>query len=170
MTTTISPDEAHTRIRGGATLVDLRSADERARARIAGSVHAPLDSLGASAIPGETLVFHCRSGMRTRAAAATLAEVANGRDCYIIDGGIDGWAKAGLPVERDSRAPIEMQRQVMIVAGTLVLTGTLMSLFVARAWIGLAMFVGAGLTVAGATGFCGMAKILALMPWNRRVA
>ena len=28
--------------------------------------------------------------------------------------------------------------------------------------------VGAGLTFAGVTGFCGMARLLATMPWNRR--
>jgi hypothetical protein len=32
------------------------------------------------------------------------------------------------------------------------------------------VFVGAGLTFAGISGFCGMAHLLALMPWNRRVA
>jgi hypothetical protein len=34
-------------------------------------------------------------------------------------------------------------------------------------FIFLSGFVGAGLMVAGATGFCGMAEILARMPWNR---
>jgi hypothetical protein len=61
-----------------------------------------------------------------------------------------------------------MQRQVMIAAGLLVLAATLLSLFVAPAWIALSIFVGAGLTFAGVTGFCGMARLLALMPWNRR--
>ena len=28
----------------------------------------------------------------------------------------------------------------------------------------------AGLTVAGATGFCGLARLIALMPWNQRTA
>jgi hypothetical protein len=32
----------------------------------------------------------------------------------------------------------------------------------------LSGFVGAGLVFAGVTGFCGMARLLALMPWNRR--
>jgi hypothetical protein len=32
---------------------------------------------------------------------------------------------------------------------------------------GLSAFVGAGLFMAGATGFCGMARLLAVMPWNR---
>ena len=33
--------------------------------------------------------------------------------------------------------------------------------------LGLAAFVGAGLTFAGVSGFCGMARLLLLAPWNR---
>ena len=60
--------------------------------------------------------------------------------------------------------------QCQIAAGLLVLTGVLLGTFVAAPWYGLAGFVGAGLTFAGATGFCGMARLLMLMPWNRAQA
>jgi rhodanese-related sulfurtransferase len=58
-------------------------------------------------------------------------------------------------------------RQVQIAAGSLVLLGLILSQLVAPAWILLTWFVGAGLTFAGISGFCGMARLLALMPWNR---
>ena len=58
-------------------------------------------------------------------------------------------------------------RQVQIAAGSLVLLGLILSQTVAPAWILLCWFVGAGLTFAGLSGFCGMARLLALMPWNR---
>ncbi|HEU4704207.1 MAG TPA: rhodanese family protein, partial [Sphingomicrobium sp.] len=90
-----------------------------------------------------------------------------GRDCYIVEGGIEGWRRSGLPVETVRGAPIEMQRQVMIAAGTLVLLGALMAMLVAPGWIWLTLFVGAGLTFAGVSGFCGMAHVLGMMPWNR---
>ena len=93
-----------------------------------------------------------------------------GRDCYIMEGGISAWGNAGLPTKKVRGAPIELQRQVMIVAGSLVLVGTVLSLFLSPLWIALAIFVGVGLTVAGISGFCGMAHLLALMPWNRRPA
>jgi rhodanese-related sulfurtransferase len=108
--------------------------------------------------------------MRTAQNAAAIEAAANGRDCYIVEGGIGAWGNAGLPTQTVAGAPIEMQRQVMIAAGLLVLAGTLLSLFVAPLWIGLAIFVGAGLTFAGVTGFCGMAHMLAMMPWNRSSA
>jgi rhodanese-related sulfurtransferase len=167
---TISPAEAHRLINAGAALIDIRSPDEHARERIAGALNVPLDRLSADAAPGEVLIFHCRSGMRTSQAAGQLAAAAGGRDCYIVEGGISAWGSAGLPVEKVRGAPIEMQRQVMIAAGLLVLLGTLLSLWVSPLLIWLAVFVGAGLTFAGISGFCGMAHLLALMPWNRRVA
>jgi rhodanese-related sulfurtransferase len=58
-------------------------------------------------------------------------------------------------------------RQVQIAAGSLVLLGLILSHAVAPGWIALTWFVGAGLMVAGITGFCGMARLLAVMPWNR---
>jgi len=141
---TISPAEAHRLIESGASLIDIRQPDEHSRERIAGALNVPLDRLSKDAAPGDVLIFHCRSGMRTAQAGDKLAEAAAGRDCYIVDGGISAWGNAGLPVEKVRGAPIEMQRQVMIAAGGLVLIGTLLSLFVAPGWIWLAMAVGAG--------------------------
>ena len=73
--------------------------------------------------------------MRTAQAAGTLSDAAAGRDCYVVEGGLSGWGKAGLPVETARGAPIEMQRQVMIVAGSLVLLGALMAMLVALGWL-----------------------------------
>jgi rhodanese-related sulfurtransferase len=166
----ISPAEAHRLIEGGAALIDIRSPDEHARERIAGALNVPLDQLSRDTAPGDVLIFHCRSGMRTGQAAPSLAEAAAGRECYVVEGGLNAWGNSGLPVEKVRGAPIEMQRQVMIAAGTLVLLGTILSLVAAPIWLALPIFVGAGLTFAGISGFCGMARLLALMPWNRRVA
>ena len=51
---------------------------------------------------------------------------------------------------------------------TLVLAGILLGIWVAPAFLALSGFVGAGLMFAGLSGWCGMAKLLGLMPWNRR--
>ncbi|MEO8546839.1 MAG: rhodanese family protein [Sphingomicrobium sp.] len=165
---TISPTEAHRLIEAGASLIDIRQPDEHARERIAGALNVPLGELSKDRAQGDVLIFHCRSGMRTAQAADTLADAAAGRDCYVVEGGISGWGNAGLPIEKVRGAPIEMQRQVMIAAGGLVLLGTLMSMLIAPGWVWLALAVGAGLVFAGVSGFCGMAHVLAMMPWNRR--
>jgi rhodanese-related sulfurtransferase len=88
----------------------------------------------------------------------------------MLAGGVDAWGAARLPVVEDPKAPLELMRQVQIAAGALVLLGVGLGLALHPAFFGLAAFVGAGLMLAGATGFCGMARLLALAPWNRRRA
>jgi|GEM_PF-4139801 len=58
-------------------------------------------------------------------------------------------------------------RQVQIAAGSLVLLGVILSLVLGQWWIAMSAFVGAGLTFAGISGRCGMAKLLGMMPWNQ---
>lgn len=165
---TITPAEAMKKMEAGAMLVDIRGSDEHARERVPAAKNVPLDQLSGNDLHGDTVIYHCKSGMRTQAAAGQLAACSGDRDCYIVEGGLGAWEKAGLPVEKVKGAPMELQRQVMIAAGSLVLLGTLLSLLVAPTFIWLAVFVGAGLTFAGVSGFCGMAMLLAKMPWNRR--
>jgi rhodanese-related sulfurtransferase len=169
----ISPERASELMRNGAVLIDIREADEHARERIPGARHHALSRLDAQhpARPGdEVLVFHCRSGARTKANAPRLAAAASGCQVYVLEGGIDAWKKSGLPTAIDRRRPIEINRQVQIAAGSLVLAGVLLGAFVAPGFYLLSAFVGAGLAIAGISGFCGMARLFALMPWNRQTA
>lgn len=164
----LSPADTRAAVDAGARLVDIRSADEDARERIPGAVTLPLDRIGDRPRDGRSVVFHCRSGMRTAANAAQLAAAAGGAPAYILDGGIDAWRGVGHPTVTDRSQPLGIMRQVQITAGALVLTGVLLGLFVAPGFSGLWAFVGAGLMFAGATGWCGMANLLRIMPWNRR--
>jgi rhodanese-related sulfurtransferase len=154
----------------GALLVDIREADEHARIHIPGARNDPLSGLSMVDNGGaRAIVFHCRSGARTAANASRLADAA-GCEAYLLEGGLDAWMKAGLPVAVDRRQPLEIMRQVQIVAGSLVVAGVVLGLWVSPAFLALSAFVGAGLTFAGVSGWCGMAKLLAVMPWNRRPA
>jgi len=162
----ISPQEARSLIAAGATLVDIREPDEHAREHIPGAINRPLAQL--DDLPTGPLIFHCRSGMRTEANAAALAEAADG-DCHILVGGLDAWRAAALPTRLDHRQPLEIMRQVQLGAGGLVMLGVVLGFLVSPAFFGLDAFVGAGLMVAGATGWCGMATVLRAMPWNRPV-
>ena len=167
---TIDPAAARRLIDEGAVLVDIREADEHARERVPGARNTPLSRLGALPAGTEAVVFHCRSGARTSANAARLAAASADCRAYVLEGGIEAWKKAGLPVVADRSQPIEIMRQVQIVAGTLILLGVLLGLWVAPAFLALSGFVGAGLMFAGISGWCGMARLLGLMPWNRRAA
>lgn len=171
---TITPERAAELIRSGAVLVDIREADEHARERIPGARHHALSRIDREqpARPGDKmLIFHCRSGARTKGNAGKLAAAA-AQNCetFILEGGIDAWKKAGLPVALDRSQPIDIMRQVQIAAGSLVLIGVLLGALVNPAFYALSGFVGAGLLFAGVSGFCGMARLLGLMPWNRRRA
>ncbi|MFN7163747.1 MAG: rhodanese family protein [Hyphomonas sp.] len=150
-------------------LIDIREADEFAREHIAGAVSIPLSSVEQADVKleaGRRAVFHCKSGMRTEANCAKLAAHVDG-DALILEGGLDAWKKAGLPVKDNAKAPLPMNRQVQITAGTLVLAGALVGTFVHPAGYALSGFIGAGLIFAGVSGWCGMANVLAAMPWNR---
>lgn len=167
---TISPREARALLDQGALLVDIRETDEHAREHIDGAHCVPLARLAdASALRDASgvVLFHCRSGMRTRANAAALQAAAAGCTAYVVDGGIDAWKQAGLPVTRDVRAPLELMRQVQIAAGSLVLLGAVLAATVSPGFLLLSGLVGAGLVFAGLSGFCGMALLLSRMPWNR---
>ncbi len=164
---TIDVSRAKRLIDQGAILVDVREADEHVRERVPGARHNPLSRLATVEAPaGKAVIFHCSSGARTAANAARLAGTAS-CEAYILEGGLEAWKKAGLPVAIDRRQPIEIMRQVQITAGSLVVLGVVLGVWVAPAFLVLSAFVGAGLAFAGITGWFGMARLLAVMPWNR---
>ena len=168
---TITPQAARVLLEQGALLVDIRDADEFARERIPGACRIPVTALaGAPQLhqaDGRVVLFHCRSGMRTAGQAAALASaMPDGCRACIVEGGLDAWKRAGLPVTADAGAPLELMRQVQIAAGSLVLLGSVLAATVTPWFLLLAGFVGSGLLFAGLSGFCGMARLLQRMPWN----
>lgn len=167
----IEPRELQRRMQSGDTiLIDIREPGEYAREHIRGARLVPLGAIDTHDFDAErasVAVFTCRSGNRTALNAARL--LGKGfRESYMLDGGLDGWKKAGLPVHFDSSAPLELQRQVQIAAGSLALIGAVLAGTLSPYFILLSGFVGAGLLFAGLTGTCGMARLLSLMPWNRK--
>lgn len=152
------------------TLIDIREPDEFAREHIAGAVSLPLSRLEAGhvALRGEApIVFTCRTGARTGSNCDRLAAHV-GEPAFLLEGGLESWKKAGLATNADRKAPLEIMRQVQIAAGSIVVVGAALALTVNPAFVLLSGFIGAGLVFAGASGWCGMAKLLAVMPWNRR--
>ncbi|MEW5884287.1 MAG: rhodanese-like domain-containing protein [Armatimonadota bacterium] len=153
-----------------AQVIDVRSPDEYATGHIPGAVNVPLDEvetrLGDLA-PGQVLVV-CQSGQRAEMACELIGRAHGG--LLRLDGGTDAWLQAGGPVVASRKVRWSLERQVRLGAGLLVLLGVALGWLVHPGWFGVAAFIGAGLTFSGLTGFCGMAKILALMPWNRPAA
>jgi len=165
----ISPAEAKRLIHEeNALLVDIREPEEFAGKHIEGARLAPLSVLPFLASDPDRerpAVFYCYSGRRTRDNVMTL-EGRGFTAAYLIEGGLENWEKAGLPVVRRTM-PLPMPRQIQIAAGCLVFTFSILSFFVS-VFTWLALFIGAGLMFAGYTGTCLMVGLLVRMPWNRR--
>lgn len=169
---TITPQELNARKAAGEAvdLIDVRTPVEFREMHVDFARNLPLDRLEASQINGQgtpdaPLYVICRSGGRSKQACEKL--LAAGRSNVVnVAGGTLAWEQAGLPVVRGKKA-MSLERQVRIVAGTLVLIGSAVGAFVHPAGIALAAFVGAGLVFAGLTDTCGMAMLLARMPWNQ---
>ncbi len=156
-----------------AVLVDVREPVEFAGERITGALSMPLSRFDTQALPRPSVdrpvVFYCQSGNRSNQAAARLMAAGWG-PVIDLEGGLNHWKAAGYSVQVDRRAPISLMRQVQIVAGSLVLIGTLLGAFVSPWFLVLSGLVGAGLTFAGITNTCGLALLLAQLPYNRRYA
>ncbi len=149
-------------------VIDVRSAGEFAAGHVPGAINMPLEQVESrlADLQGSApVVLVCQSGRR---AAMCKDLIEHHRDDLIVlDGGTSAWEGAGFEMVGASATRWAIERQVRLAAGLLILTGTVLSVLVAPAWVYLAMFVGAGLTFAGMTNVCGMAAMFAAMPWNK---
>ena len=159
--------------RGEAVVVDVREPSEHASECIDGAVLLPLGGVSKRALPdaaGKKLVIHCRSGGRSSNACAKLLAEDPSLEIYNLEGGIGAWAASGLAVKCTGKKCLQLDRQVQLIVGSSVLAGSLLGYFVNPIFFLLSGFFGAGLTFAGITGFCGLAVMLAKMPWNQQGA
>lgn len=149
-------------------LVDVRTSPEFHSERIGheGLDHLPLDHIETiGAHSDEPLFLICQTGHRSALAQQRL-QARGHTQVVTVTGGLNAWKAARLPMTKTA-GTFPIMRQVQIAAGLLILLGSLGSIYLSPAWIWLAVLVGAGLTQAGITGFCGLALLLSRMPWNR---
>jgi rhodanese-related sulfurtransferase len=173
----VSPSRFHALRASGlpATLVDVRSPAEYRSGHPEGALLIPLEELTPASLAarsgrpdlgrGEPLFLTCQGGARAALAADRLA-AAGYRDLAVIEGGAEAWQRSGLPMRRCGSA-MPLDRQVQIAVGTLVLLKVVLGLALHEVFFAAAALIGVGLIVAGLTRWCGLARLLALMPWNR---
>lgn len=150
------------------TLLDVRTPVEFAEKHIAGSLHIPLDQLDeqlSTLDKDQTIVLICAAGKRAEKACQLLS-TKDFTKLQVMTGGIADWEGAGLPLNRSGRKVLPLMRQTQLVIGLGVLTFSLLAYFVNPAFAFGSAFFGAGLTMAGSTGWCGLAILLSKMPWN----
>ncbi|MFC0003470.1 rhodanese-like domain-containing protein [Micromonospora siamensis] len=150
-------------------LLDVRTPAEFETSHIPGSYNVPLDLLKEHREElrnhlDEDVVLICRSGARATQAEQTLAGVGL-PNLKVLNGGIMAWQAANAPIKQG--APRwDLERQVRLVAGSIVLASVVGSVFVPQLkWV--AGFIGAGLTFAAVTNTCAMGMMLGKLPYNR---
>jgi rhodanese-related sulfurtransferase len=145
--------------------VDVRSAAEFATGHVPGALNIPMEQVESRMedLPPGPLVLICESGGRAEIVAGWLS---GRREVMLLEGGTRAWRNAGYRLVACVSCRWTLERQVRLIAGSIVLVATLLSAWINPRWVYLAMLVGAGLTFAGATNVCGMAILLAKMPWN----
>jgi rhodanese-related sulfurtransferase len=157
---------------GPVQLLDVRTPGEFAAAHVPGARLIPLDDLDAGAFQRQggandrPLYVLCQSGGRARRAIEKL-ERAGVRGCVLVEGGTQGWMDAGLPVNRGRSRVLPLMRQVQITVGLISAVGVVLALAANPLFAVIPLVTGCGLVFAGITGTCGMALLLAKMPWNR---
>lgn len=172
---TVHPTELQRRLTEDSELMilDVRTPAEFESVHIRGSYNVPLDQLAehtdelAQRLDGH-VVLVCQSGNRASQACQKLA--AAGFDpADVLDGGIAAYeASGGQVIRRGNRW--DMNRQVRMAAGSLVLLGTLAGQLMHPRLGLLAGAIGAGLTYSAISDSCAMASVLSRMPWNRAKA
>lgn len=150
-------------------VLDVRTAAEFMTVHIPDSYNVPLDLLREhggelSRHLQQDVVLVCRSGARAAAAETLLTETGL-PNVHVLAGGLLGWQATDAPVTRGP-ARWDLDRQVRLVAGALVLTGIIASVLApGMKWLSAA--VGGGLVVAALTDSCIMGSLLSKLPCNR---
>ena len=153
----------------GINLVDVREYPEFAGGAIPGAKLVPL-----ATVPTEfahwdrnsSYVMVCKSGKRSLQAAEQML-AAGFTDVAVLEGGTVAWEAAGFPIPPSEKRPWSLERQVRVVAGTMIVISALLGLAISQLFFAWTLFVGAGLVFAGMTDTCMMASVLGRMPWNR---
>jgi rhodanese-related sulfurtransferase len=155
---------------GECQVIDVREFSEFNSERIADAQLMPLSNFEKHADEidhSKPVYLMCRSGNRARAAAEKLSKKGF-TDVHVIEGGMLAWTEASLPVIKAESKVWSLERQVRFAAGLLVILGGILALAIHQYFIGLSVLVGGGLVLAAVTDNCGMAMVLARMPWNQK--
>ena len=159
-----------------AAVLDVRSPAEYQAGHIPGARLIPVDEIDVSNVAEvidqddvkaeNPIYLTCHAGARAEKAAHVLSD-AGMKNLTLVQGGTEGWRKAGLPVNKCGSA-LSLERQVQIAVGSLLILKVLFGFTVHELFFIAGAAIGVGLITAGITRWCGMAQLMARMPWNRR--
>lgn len=150
-------------------LVDVREGFEYESEKITACHHIPLSSFHENSLKNldktKPVYLICKSGSRAALAAEKLKNYGF-QKCYVLTGGLTAWRDSGKPIVEGAVKRWGLERQVRFAAGSLMLLGIILSFLIHPYFLGLSIFVSAGLIFSGITDTCGMGLLLGKMPWN----
>jgi rhodanese-related sulfurtransferase len=156
-------------------LIDVRTPAEYRSGHAISAISIPLDDLRPEELTEQLgnphagreqpLFLTCESGFRAKKAAEKIQN-AGFDNLFLVEGGTQAWKKAGLPMQRCGSS-ISLERQVQILIGTLLVLKVFFGFTVHELFFAAIPIIGAGLIVTGITRWCGMSRLLALLPWNQ---
>lgn len=154
-------------------ILDVRESDEFEAEHVEGAIHLPLSRLACLA-PGilgqlkdRPFLLMCRSGARARLALQQMeASGLLSGSIKVFEGGLLEWKRQGNPtILRKESFPVI--RQVQLIVGFSLLAFSALGYWVSPHYLFGTVFFGLGLSIAGLTGYCGLANLLMRMPWNQ---
>ena len=152
-------------------LLDVREPAEYRSEYIKSALLIPLGQLSREALPSYAssvpIIIYCHSGKRSENACLTLLAKDPNLDLYSLEGGITSWKQHNFSVIKNGPKRLPLDGQTLLVAGVLAFSGTVLGATIHPGFYSIPGFIGMGLMSAGLTGWCGMAKLLAKMPWNQ---
>lgn len=155
-----------------AIIVDVREPAEHEAASIPGSTLVPLGKVCKQTLPdthGKKLVIHCHLGGRSMSACEKLLAEDPSLEIYNLQGGMKAWTEIGEATQASDHFFLPLDRQVQTIIGGFVFIATLLAWLISPWFLVISGFLGLGLIFAGLTGFCGLAVLIAKMPWNQKV-
>jgi rhodanese-related sulfurtransferase len=170
------PDEVYAAIRNGrhAHLIDVRSRSDYAVGHPGGAVSIPSEELDATVIRStlgplagmqETLFLLCDTGTHAEHAARRLENLGM-RKLALVEGGMQTWRAAGLPIVHGLRKP-SFEGQAQILVGLLLLVILAKAMLLHPVFYLMVGILGIGLIAVGLSPHASVGAVLARMPWNR---
>jgi len=153
-----------------AVIVDVREPAEHEAKKISGANLLPLANVCKDALPcyeNKKLVLHCHGGKRSLSACQKLISEDPDLEIYNLEGGISAWSSQGCEIKTSGKFFLPLDRQVQLTIGFGVLIGSILGYLFSAKFFLLSGFFGAGLIFAGISGYCGLAILMAKMPWNK---
>lgn len=153
-------------------LLDVRTQKEFRDVHISGSYHMPVDELDVAKVKElthdstEPCVIICHAGTRAARASAMLQK-SGVSSLHVLEGGISAWMEHSGDVVKSTSTTLPLMRQVQLTVGLIALSTSILALTIHPLFAIVPACLGAGLTIAGATGWCGLAILLSRMPWNQ---